>query len=59
MEKIFDRWNEYGKAQCVKDEKMRKIVLTLLQQCKDEGLTVSDVRRICEMATSAALDTTL
>ena len=35
---------------CQKDEirqRKKKIVLALLQQCKDEGMTVNDVADIC------------
>lgn len=35
-------------------EKKKKIVLALLQQCKDEGLTVKQVESVCETAAKVA-----
>lgn len=52
-------WGEYFIARQAKAEKLEKIVLTLLQQCKDEGLTVSDVKHVCDVASGRALDATL
>lgn len=42
-----------------KERKKRKIVLALLQQCKDEGLSVADVNDICVWARCQALKATL
>ena len=39
--------------------KKKKVVLALLQQCKDEGMTVEDVEDICKWATYKARQTTL
>lgn len=39
--------------------KKKKVVLALLQQCKDEGMTVEDVEDICKRATYKARQTTL
>lgn len=36
------------------EEKKKKIVLALLQQCKDEGLTVKQVESVCETAAKVA-----
>ena len=47
---------------CQKDEirqRKKKIVLALLQQCKDEGMTVNDVADICNWATDKAQQATL
>lgn len=55
----FDRWRD---ALCLKDEhraKQKAIALTLLEQCKGEGMTVADVVAICEIATVKAEATTL
>lgn len=52
-------WGDYFSARQAKTEKLEKIVLTLLQQCKDEGLTVSDLKLVCEMASRRVLDATL
>lgn len=46
----------------LKDElraKQKAIALTLLEQCKGEGMTVADVVAICEIATAKAKATTL
>lgn len=46
----------------IRDEdelKKRKIVLALLRQCKDEGLSVSDVNDICIRARYHALKASL
>lgn len=42
-----------------KELKKRKIVLALLRQCKDEGLSVSDVNDICSWARYQVLNATL
>ena len=51
-EEILKEWK-------VKEEKEEKIVLALLKQCKDEGMTVDDVKRICDRAVLKAQKTTL
>jgi len=50
------------RKRCQKDEirqRKKKIVLALLQQCKDEGMTVNDVADICKWATDKAQQATL
>ena len=40
-------------------ETRKKIVLALLQQCKDEGLTVDEVEMLCKEVVIRAKGTTL
>ena len=59
---LSDRDRERLYTLKIRDEterKKRKIVLALLQQCKDEGLSVSDVNDICVWARCQALKATL
>lgn len=49
---------DYITAHQAKTKRLEKIVLTLLQQRKDEGGTVF-VKRICDMASGKALAATL
>ena len=42
-----------------KDETLQKISLTLLHQCKAEGLTVAEVKAVCDKAALMAERTTL
>ena len=59
---LSDRDRERLYTLKIRDEterKKRKIVLALLQQCKDEGLSVSDVNDICVWARCQALEATL
>ena len=59
---LSDRERAYLRELKIRDEKelkKRKIVLALLQQCKDEGLSVADVNDICMWARCQALKATL
>ena len=59
---LRDREREYLRALEIRDEKelqKRKIVLALLQQCKDKGLSISDVNDICLWASRQVLTATL
>lgn len=59
---LSDRERAYLRELKIRDEKelkKRKIVLALLQQCKDEGLSVSDVNDICIRARYHALKASL
>lgn len=42
-----------------REARQKEVALTLLQQCKGEGMTVSDVERICEIALAQVKATTL
>lgn len=42
-----------------RDETLQKISLTLLHQCKAEGLTVAEVKAVCDKAVLMAERTTL
>lgn len=42
-----------------KQQVCQKIALALLQQCKDEGLTVGDLECLFEIARARSMDTTL
>lgn len=47
------------RARDTKRKACKKIALALLQQCKDEGLTVGDLECVFEIARSRGMETTL